>query len=529
MDRPTKEATSVPSAQEVRLHVDILRGRNYPQTEDDPCACSTYARLILYDSLLKETIGSVFESPLQEGSNTPFYNTSTEYDLPPSTEMVVLVVQVVETTRRPEPYIMFYGSCRISTVKSGKNEETVVLIHTDPVTQPEEAEAEVKQVVGDGLPCPNLSFRLHVKRRRPGEVNAEDHSDAVLSSAPVLDGSYPIIPKNSQYVWFNLASDRKWSEAFTNALVSEWRKQAMVSSAEGALPDIGESYAKVQGASRKKEPSKREIYAPTSINTVADIIVTQWNCCRSHEVLSWLRLSGEAFSRGERLCSFSREDVMNFRRKRKEQIYLLQDLAISSLLLVGESELRDTIDHLWIHFAIGVDHDPSRGTALPYEARKRMKEAGFEDADKVALHSSFLNFLVPSLAQDQCDEMVTADLNAAAREPDLANIVNKFASSHAGTLQTSVSEMKFTAALLECVGAMLDTLTEVEVSRALKMFKPCVISAHQRLKSGAKEKLRNAIASYGGQRDKFTYRPGGGIKIDHLDRLGRRKKEIHFR
>nr|CCC95044.1 conserved hypothetical protein [Trypanosoma congolense IL3000] len=507
----------------VSLCVEILRGRNYPQSDDDPCACSTYVRAKLYDNIMRELIGAPFETPLQEGSNAPFYNTSACFEVPTNMETVVLVVQVVESSRRQEPYVMFHGSYRMVAVKPGKSDGIVFLIQTDPIEHPEKAEAEVNQARCEGLPCPTLSIRYQIKRQGASQIKEEDNSDVFLSSAPVLDGSCQIVPKNSQYVWFNIASDRQWNATFSNALVAAWRRHSIPSDGTTSGHD---SPTKPSASGKSKEITKREPLLPLNINTVADVVFTQWNCCRLHQVLSWLRLSGEAYIQRQKMCKFSKEDVLNFRRERKKQIYLLQDMAISSLLSVGESKLRDTIEHLWVYYITGVSNDISSGTVLPYETRKRMKEAKFEYVDKLVIQSEFLNFLIPSLSREQCDRLVAADLDAAAKESESHDVLDKYSSVQSGSLHTSTNEIRFTAALLECVGAMLDTLTETEISQALVLFKPCVVAAHQRMKTVVRDKLRvNAVPEH----ERFTYRIGSGIKFAHLDRLGRRKKEINLR
>ncbi|KEG07930.1 hypothetical protein DQ04_08441000 [Trypanosoma grayi] len=515
-------------AQAPHLHVDILRGRNYPQTDDDPCACSTLVRLLVYNDTLKEVLTDVFTTQLQENSNAPFYSASTDFEIPSSVESVVLVVEVVETTRRMEPYVMFYGAHTVRIAARGKHEEVIVLTPINPVEDAEAAAARAAQQEADSAtPCPQLSIRYQLQR--PGNVEEEVvdvHADVPLAAHPNLNGSCCIIPKDSQYVWVNLISDARWKEAFRAALVHEWRDRAPLQlDAATAASSPGDAQ---KGGTGARSNARAGPSAVTDVRTVGDVILKRWCCCRSHEVLTRLRLCAEAFSRGERSLHFTRESELAFRLKRKERTVMLQDLTQAALTSMGHSVLSDVVYQLWILFSTGINHDPAGTRVLTYEVRKRVKENTFDDFDKAVLQSNMLNFLIPSLSLEHCNELVTEDMNSVPTEA--AEEANSGAQeTTGGPASKPTAEVFFAMSLLEIVGAMLDTLTDTELVAALKMFAPSVGSAYQRLQNGAKDEMKQLHSKGRSQRQLKPYNPGEGIKIDHLDILGRRKKSVHLR
>ncbi|EAN86401.1 hypothetical protein C3747_280g10 [Trypanosoma cruzi] len=514
-------------SQKLLLHVDVLRGRNYPQTEDDPCACSTLVRLFLYNSNLQETIADVFRTGIQENSNAPFYSAGVDFDVPAGLESVVLVVEVEETTRRTEPYVLFYGFQPVSMTGKGKCEEVITLTCTNPVEKPEEAAQEALLAGEDPTSCPVLTIRYQVIRQKNAEEVRDVHADVELPATPALTGATSIVPKGSRYVWVNLTSDPRWTEAFRHTLVESWRDRA---------PLVGNAVAKESlQASTKGASTSRPSSQPTrlmDIRSIGDVIIKRWCCCRAHEVLTRLRLCAEAFDRGERTIHFSQERELSYRLQRKERVCLLQELAKASLVKMGISELRDTLDHLWIFFSIGIKHDPAGTRVLTYEARKKVREASFDSKDKAILQSSLLNFLVPSLTMDQCNEIAVADMESAERA---GNILEETPPTGANfgnnAMSAPASEVDFSMALIEYIGALLDTLTETELVAALKAFEPAVVNAQQRIKAKAKEEITRMRSNFREpmRRELTPYNPGDGIKIDHLDRLGRRKKSYHPR
>ncbi|RNF21005.1 uncharacterized protein Tco025E_03544 [Trypanosoma conorhini] len=516
-------------SQTVLLHVDVLRGRNYPQTEDDPCACSTRVRVMLYKSDLTEALGDVFTTGLQENSNAPFYSAGVDFELPLGLEGAVLVVEVEETTRRMEPYVMFYGAQRVSLSAKGKVEEVIALTLTNPLENPEAAAQEAMEAAESATPCPVLSLRYHVVRQKSAEVVEDVHADVELPATPTLTGSCRIIPKHSQYVWVNLTSDARWLEAFRYWLVSDWQDRAPLLGSAAATEPAGNGPTK--GAATTKSPPRST--PVLDVRTVGDVIIKRWCCFRSHEVLTRLRLCAEAFNSGEKSLYFTREQELSYRLQRKERVCLLQELMQASLRNMGVSGLRDTLDRLWIFFSTGIKHDPAGPRVLTYEARRKVREAGFDCRDKAVLHSSILNFLVPSLTMDQCDEFAAAEMDEAEAVDanSAANPKGESNGDHNDSMSAPASEVAFAMALVDYIGALLDTLTETEFVAALKAFEPAVVKAHQRLKGDAKDEIKRARGRLKPplQRERKPYFPGEGIKIDHLDILGRRKKSFHLR
>ncbi|KAG8346981.1 hypothetical protein ERJ75_001001800 [Trypanosoma vivax] len=516
----------------LQLHVDVLRGRHYPQTEDDPCACSTFVRLLLYDNILKKMVAEPFETVLHEGTNAPFYNQGANFDIPAGMETVMFVVEVVETTRRPAPYVMFYGCHRIVTMAKGKREDTIVLVETNPVQFLERAQEEALRVVGDGLPCPVLSIRYYMQRQKNAEdEEVDEHADAILKQAPSLDGQCPLVPKDSQYVWVNFVCDQRWTESFHNALVQEWRKRPPIQYGKGTAAAGPQPKEAPKGTPNSKVKAVKDSAAPDpSISDIRDVVLKVWNCRRSHEVLTRLRLCGEAFCRGEKSLYFTRERELSFRLQRKERVYLIQEMVLSSLKVVGSSALRDVLDCLWIFYVTGQKRSPSDERVLSYEVRKRLKETAFGEGDKTILTSCFLQFLIPLLTQEDCDDIAAADTTAVTGGASPNDILNSIQSQPAGTLEASPGEMAFALALMESVGAMLDTITETEVVHALKAFEPVVFNAHKRIQKGENRAInQKPTPNSATWRSKASYKPGDGIKIDHLDRLGHRKKSAQPR
>lgn len=526
-----------------QLHVDVLRGRNYPQTEDDPCACTTFLRLFFFDGLLKESIADMFTTEVHENTNAPFYNTGVDIELPTGLESVGLVIEVMETTRQNSAYVLFYGSIILSLAIKGKREETVALTNINPRDNPDAvAQGGSSAPAAISTSSPVIGIRYHVFRPKVEGVK-DVHADVVLPSIPVFTGSCCLVPKDSQYVWVSLLSDARWVEAFRYALVREWQGRPSL------LPTVpvtkkfsgSTSLASVSG---KKDGTPRQLMSPkspkrhelmTDVNSIGDVILKRWCCCRSHEVLTRLVICAEAFSRREGSLFFSRERELTFRLKRKERVQIMKEIAHSSLHKTGKSELRDTIDSMWIFFAIGVRHDTSGTRVLSYEARKKVRETGFDDEDKMVLQSSLLNFLIPSLGINNCVAIAAADLNNAeqtglddmgSRSPaSLCSLKNN-------PMAPPVAEIDFAMALVEYIGPLLDTLTESEMVMAFKAFDPALVDARQRIKDGCKEEVKRARSRTRERSNgtgRFEYKPGGGIKIAHLDILGRRKKEIKKR
>ncbi|RNF07792.1 hypothetical protein TraAM80_03166 [Trypanosoma rangeli] len=513
----------------ILLHVDVLRGRNYPQTEDDPCACSTRVRIFLFKSDLQEALSDVFTTGLQENSNAPFYNAGVDFELPMGLEKALLVLEVEEVTRQTEPYIMFYGVQQVSFASKGKFEEVVVLTSTNPLEKPEKAAQEAMQAAESAMQCPVLSIRYNVVRQKSVEEVKDVHADVELLTSPTLTGSCCIIPKDSQYVWVNLISDSRWVDAFHHVLVSEWKDRApLVCNAAAAESSVNGSTK--SAAATKPLPRSTPV---DDVRSIGDVIMKRWCCLRSHEVLTRLRLCAEAFNNGEKSFNFTRERELSYRLQRKERICLLQELARASLCKMGVSELRDTLDHLWIFFSTGIKHDPAGTRVLTYETRKKIREAGFDCHDRAVLHSSILNLLIPSLTVGQCNDFAAADMNdtAAVENNSAAKPASAIRVDQNNAMSALAAEVAFAMALIEYIGALLDTLTETELLAALKAFEPAVVNAHQRIKADAKEELKRARGRLmtQPQRELKPYVPGEGIKIDHLDVLGRRKKSIHLR
>ncbi|KAH9600224.1 hypothetical protein LSM04_009015 [Trypanosoma melophagium] len=545
------------TTQPLRLHVDVLRGRNYPQTEDDPCPCSTRVQLEPRDADGKSPLAQQHTTALQPDSNAPFYHDAVEFDIPPGHSTVTLAIAVVETTRQVEPFVLLHGVLQISLTTRGRQETVIPLTKNNPIENAEAAAQEVMDVAENDDPSPVLSLRYQVLRQKDNDDDddVDFHADVVLPSNVALTGTSRLVPKECHYVWVNLTSDPRWTEAFRYALVSEWRdRQPLLvdvpadtgSHSAAGTETVTESSAREGGRVSVVSKSNTRPVGSSAIDirSIGDVILKRWCCIRSHEVLTRLRLCAEAFNRGEKSLYFTRERELSFRLQRKERIYLLKEMTQDILSKTKHTPLCDSIDHLWILFVLGINHDPAGPRVLTYEARKKIREAQFDENDKVILQSCLLNFIVPSLSTEQCDIISAADANSASEaakgknsgreEKNEENAVPAPASKDTGTatgsggnLSPPDAEVSFTMSMLDLIGAMLDTITETELIASFKTFEPAVAKAQQRIKEGAKEEINKVCKMVvPKQRQRKPYKPGEGIKIDHLDILGRRKKSF---
>ncbi|ORC86167.1 uncharacterized protein TM35_000302070 [Trypanosoma theileri] len=538
--------------QPLRLHVDVLRGRNYPQTEDDPCPCSTRVQLEPRDADGKNPLAPQFTTALQPDSNAPFYHDSVDFDIPPGHSTVTLAIALLETTRKVEPYVLLHGVLQVSLTTRGRQETVIPLTKHNPIDDPEAAQEEVMEATENDDPSPVLSLRYQVLRQK-GNDDDDDvdvHADVALPSNVTLTGAKSLVPKESRYVWVNLTSDPRWLEAFRYALVHEWRDRQplfldMPADAGNGVSTDNSAREGDKTVAASKSNARPSVSSAIDIRSIGDVIIKRWCCLRSHEVLTRLRLCAEAFDRGEKSLYFTRERELSYRLQRKERIYLLKEMTQDILSKTKNTPFCDSIDHLWILFALGINYDPAGPRALTYDARKKIREAKFDENDKVILNSCILNFLIPSLTVEQCDMICAADENSAAEaakvensEREGKNEKNGGASTGAtpkdahiatggGSLLPPQAEVEFAMSMLDIIGAMLDTLTETELVAAFKVFEPAVSKAYQRIKDGAKEevnKVRKMVIPK--QRQWKPYKPGEGIKFEHLDILGRRKKSF---
>lgn len=495
------------------LEVEILRGKHFPQSEDDPNPCSTQVKVTLIDEN-GTLVGEEQCSSIQENSNAPFFKDVVRFEVYGGMAEGTLVVRVAELSRKPTPFIILAGvkGLMLEQFKS-KRELSVPLSLGDVPAEMGAAASDTPPPPADRPEGPFLSLRIQYQSQRPKEPTTDPHADVVLPPSVHLDGTWQLVPANSQYVWLRLMTDTRWTESFRGALVNAWRARPRIE------PQVtfGASSTK-DPAGRRKTGKPGEKEGETDIRTVGDVIVKRWCCRRVHQVLSRLRLTAEKFGSGDLTLTLAPQEEMEFRAEKKARSFLLEDMCRENLTKTGSRAVRDWLERLWVVYAVGVDNDPSGPKSLSADVRRRVGETVFDEEDAVLLTTCLLGALVPSLSPEACQSIVEEDFSKRASWPTPDEVQRLGPNVTAG-------EWLFVKTLVAFLGALMDTLTDAEMALIAKTFKPAVISAHERVKRGGKAGIQARVRPAAGD---LRHYKGDGIPIDHLDKYGRRKKEAKF-
>lgn len=331
-------------------------------------------------------------------------------------------------------------------------------------------------------------------------------ADVDISKSQVtLDGSCKIVPAGSRFTWLRLAEDKKWTSSYQQGMLECWCTQT---------PADG----KVQGTARTRKGTLTATMDAaaadaSSVNSLGDIVVKKWRCTRTHQVLTRIFLTAEKYELKLSDLHITTKEEVEFRRTKKERSVMLEQLCCKRLEEAGSNHLRDWLNRIWVLFVAGIDNDPAGQRALSYDVRKNVHEAQFTNEDAVDLQASLLCFLIPSMKYESCHAIAEADFQASPIVKPME--LTGFESSQR---RSTPPQQQFTRVFVEFIGCFLDTLTEAEVVKAATVFKPAILDAQQRILkrpktiSGARKKSEDASIS-----------KGDGIRIDHLDKLGRRK------
>jgi hypothetical protein len=325
-----------------------------------------------------------------------------------------------------------------------------------------------------------------------------------------FDGSCKLVPAGSQFVWLRLLDDKKWMNSYQHSMLEVWRSQ---DSLEG----------KTQGSTKSRKgmaiiSGDTAAANAAAVNSLGDIVTKKWCCTRSYQVLTRVFLTAEKYAMNSTNLLLSTKEENEFRRSKKERSVLLEQICCKRLEETGSNHLRDWLNRIWVLFVTGIDNDPAGERVLSYDVRKSVHDAQFTNEDAVFLQASLLFFLIPSLKYEMCHSIATADFHAAPLQKPL-----ELTGFEASQRRSTPSQQLFTRVFIDFVGSFLDTLTEAEIVKVSAAFKPAIWDAHQRI-------LRNLKNVQGSRKKSEDYivSKGDGIHIDHLDKLGRRKRVQKF-
>ncbi|GET86895.1 hypothetical protein, conserved [Leishmania tarentolae] len=487
------------------IEFEILRGKNYPQTEDDPNPCTTQVKVSVTDVLSGAVLSPVQLSSIQKNSNAPFYNDTLRFRVEDASEDVCISIIVSEHSRQKIPFALFHGKQIIGLSKlKAKQRFVIPLFSEEENTQKVEVGADTLDVESsEGVPF--LSARIQFTKDKILD-QTDPYSDVDVSGKCLsFDGKNQLVPERTQYVWLRLIADKKWTNSFQYELYVAWRSRAPLE-------------AEAQGNAKPRKSTTGGVAVisaePDSTRTLGDIIVKKWCCHRTHQVLTRVCITAEKYGNNFTDLTFTPKEEVEFRTKKKERCFFLEQICKKRLEGAGTNSLQQWLNRLWVLFATGVDSDPAGPRTLNYEVRKTVHNAQFTEADAIILQASLLYFFIPSLKYEICQALSESDYQAV--QPEKNSEASNFEAPQA---HVPSSQEAFTHVFISFVGSLLDTLTEVEIAKAAAAFKPAVLNAHQRIAKGAK----STIGSYKTKSDASIFK-GSGIHIDHLDKLGRRKQ-----
>lgn len=498
------------------LEVDIIRLRHLPQTEYDPLPCTTQVRATLWNDEQTEAISTEQNSSVQQKNNMPFFNDKILIPLTDFEVSGVLLFSIWEFSREDEPYVLFYGKLPISLqVFKSKKEVTISLTSKDPFAFPAEAKEDEEENLTLGDSAPSLIVKVLMPPKKEEVIDLYADVSFPLESV-TLNGEVDIIPDTLHFVWMRLLLDKAFSERYRRKLVADWNKRAPLEVQE-------EKVVKRKKRDLRKPLSTRsdgrEENNGKEMKNIGDVILKRWCSHRPHQVLTRVRLTAEKFIRSsEEPLIFTPEEELAYREEKKKRSILVSRMCVDSLPTTGKSLLRDWMERLWVLFCIGIDNDPSGTRTLSYEFRKKVNESTFELDDAIILRASMLNLLLPALTYEKCQELVEED---AKNSPDVV-----FEKVEGFEQKVTVYQRFFTQVLGDFLGDMVDTLAEAELTRFCKELKAAVFDGHQRVQTNGKDGIRGRVRPDEVGKDGGP--TGSGIKIEHLDKYGHRKKVTYF-
>lgn len=504
------------------LEVEVVKLRNLPQTEDDPDPCTSQVRMCFWNDDFTEAICTEQNSSVQTKSNMPYFKDAMRIALDDDRETGVLAFTVWEFSRRDDPYILFYGRQAVSYEKHKHRKElTIMLTTANPDEKPQEAAAEEQSAAELGDKAPTLTIKVLMPKKK--EEQLDKYADVEIENPESINfaGARNIIPADACYIWMRFLMDKKFLEGYRKKLLNDWSTRPPIEAPESP-----------PAPKRRKSTSRRPTLkgpvvvedaggASKDLKNIGDVIVKRWCCHRPHQVLTRLRLTGEKyFTSSDQELIFSPEEELAFRIAKKERAVITTRMCMESLYKSGANVIRDWMERLWTLYAVGVDNDPAGNRTLSYELRKKVMESTFDIEDSIVLQASLLNLFMPALTFEKCQGMVEDD---ARNSPDIT-----IDQSEGWEQKVTVHQRYFTLILSEFMGALLDTLTEAELARMCKAIKPAVFDAQQRVLKNAKTGIRGRVREMDKDGNFVPHHVGSGIKIDHLDKYGNRKKSTMF-
>lgn len=492
------------------LEVEVVKLRNLPQGEYDPEPCTSQVRVTLWNEEQTEAISTEQSSSIQSKSNMPYFKDNLLFPLDNDRESGVLCFTVWELSRQETPSILFYGRQSVSLEKyKHRKEVAVVLTTVDPSVDPEEAEKQRLAAEGEALSsAPTLTLMVLMPKKI---VIVEDvNADLEISNPDqvVVCGARSLIPSDVKFLWMRFLEEKAFFVAYRKRLVEDWAPRDPL--------EVEEPVEKPK--KRKSLGGKPETKVENVVKTAADVILKRWCCHRPHQVLTRLCLTAEKYLQNSSAeLGFTHEEELKFRRSTKERSIIISRMCIESLITTGKNPVRDWMERLWVLYAVGIDNDPAGSRALSFEVKETVKETEFDVLDEIVLRTSLLNFLVPPLSYDKCQALVESDARHAKENPLPEGSPFK--------QKISIAQKNFTRVLSEFLGTLMDTLTEAEIVSFAQAVKPAVFDAHHRIAKGVKEDIKTRINLSG---KVSTPTNLAGINIEHLDKLGNRKKENKF-
>ncbi|CAD2219531.1 hypothetical protein, conserved [Angomonas deanei] len=342
-------------------------------------------------------------------------------------------------------------------------------------------------------------MKIHFTKTKVTAGGQDPHADLLIEPTP-LKGSHQLVPTDSQYAWLRIVGDKRWCESFRYALVSSWKSRVL---------SVGEG--------EKKEKNLPEI------NSIGDVIYKRWNCRRGHQILTRTRLTAEKFCKGESNLTFTADDERNFRSEAKSRSLILSDMCQTCLKNTDTSKIREWITRLWVIFAVGIDNDPTGTKVLSYDVRKKVHDTVIDQEDAVVIRAALFYFFVPTLPFEYCQKIAEEDYRKEPLPP-----LEKDSNFDGSITKATPSQKMFALIVMDVLGSLLDTLTEIEVAKVLKAFKPAIVDAHDRISKGVKGGIKERLAGEGQESSDALFYKGDGIHINHLDKYGNRKKQNKF-
>lgn len=469
----------------VKVTLEVLKAKKLPQSEDEALACSSSIRV----SVLKTNLGpgpvssfSTATTPVQKGNNNPFFNETMEIPLSPLIDQLWLWFEVVESARQSTPLTILYARapipCRASVAKGV--ELTLPLLSDSPVT------AEAKFATGEAAAAgkvdhPMLSIRYKVAVSKPAKKEVDYNADIVFELPVELTGSHRLIPTDVAYSWVHLLFDHKWGEQFTELAVEQWRAAPTLAGPAPAAHSGGDGAPPRKGSVAMKSPRNEKGgggAALAGVKTIGDLIVNQWACRRTHQVISRLRMAAERFSRAQPSVVFTFDEEQPQKRTWNERAAVRLTAVKRALDSSGTPDrVRAMLDRLWMLMALGI---PAEGPlpAISIDQRMKLQQAPFTQQHAEVLQACLLLRLCPTLPFAQCDAMAKEDAETKLppapppppRAPNVVILPSQDPKMHA--------QLCFVDVLVAFVGKVADTLTDTEFTQLLEAFMPAVKDAY---------------------------------------------------